>query len=338
MLDRRGPWRITFDTNPDDCNLNCLMCERFSKYAPQNPANPRRMDFNLIEEVVEEMVPEGLIEIIPSTMGEPLLYGHFKDMVSLCRNHKIALNLTTNGTWPGSTPAKWAELICPVTRDVKVSWNGASKQTQEEIMIGSMYEKHLKNLRRFVEVRDEIAQAGGNRCSVTLQCTFMEKNLNELPALVSLAASLGVDRVKGHHLWVHFLELDNENLRRDASSRQRWNSIAAKCQKEVMAHRLPNGGFVRLDNFLPLAAESSMFDPSWECPFLGKEAWINTEGRFDPCCAPDAERRKLGYFGVVTEMGFRKLWKSQAYQKLKRKYVSSPVCAKCNMRRPLSYV
>src|SRR5207253_2951864 len=25
-----GPWRITFDTNPDTCNLHCVMCEEHS--------------------------------------------------------------------------------------------------------------------------------------------------------------------------------------------------------------------------------------------------------------------------------------------------------------------
>jgi hypothetical protein len=30
---RPGPWRITFDTNPDDCNLHCIMCEEHSPYS-----------------------------------------------------------------------------------------------------------------------------------------------------------------------------------------------------------------------------------------------------------------------------------------------------------------
>ena len=29
------PWRITFDTNPDDCNLQCLMCEEHSPFSPK---------------------------------------------------------------------------------------------------------------------------------------------------------------------------------------------------------------------------------------------------------------------------------------------------------------
>ena len=34
MTPKLGPWRITFDTNPDDCNLRCIMCECFSPYSP----------------------------------------------------------------------------------------------------------------------------------------------------------------------------------------------------------------------------------------------------------------------------------------------------------------
>jgi glycosyltransferase involved in cell wall biosynthesis len=28
-----GPWRVTFDTNPDDCNLRCVMCEEHSPFS-----------------------------------------------------------------------------------------------------------------------------------------------------------------------------------------------------------------------------------------------------------------------------------------------------------------
>ena len=36
------------------------------------------------------------------------------------------------------------------------------------------------------------------------------------------------------------------------------------------------------------------------CPFLGQEAWVNHAGRFDPCCAPDEQRKALGSFGECT--------------------------------------
>ena len=39
----------------------------------------------------------------------------------------------------------------------------------------------MKNLIEFIRIRDDYAKKGGNRASVTLQLTFMEINLPEIP-------------------------------------------------------------------------------------------------------------------------------------------------------------
>jgi hypothetical protein len=38
----KGPWRITFDTNPDTCNLRCVMCEEHSRTARSSSSARRR--------------------------------------------------------------------------------------------------------------------------------------------------------------------------------------------------------------------------------------------------------------------------------------------------------
>ena len=204
-----GPWRITFDTNPDDCNLHCIMCEDHSPYSATQADRlkaglpKRRMEIGLIRRILAESKGSPLREIIPSTMGEPLLYRHFDEILDLCAEYGVKLNLTTNGTFPQRGARAWAERIVPVASDVKVSWNGATGKTQEEVMLNSNWETVLDNVRTFIAVRDEHALRGGNRCRVTFQLTFMEINYLELPGIVELAAGIGVDRVKGHHLWVH---------------------------------------------------------------------------------------------------------------------------------------
>lgn len=337
-----GPWRITFDTNPDDCNLACVMCEEHSNYSEKKRLRMldhrphRRMEIAVIRRVVSEMVPRGLREIIPSTMGEPLLYERFEEIVQVCKDFGVRLNLTTNGTWPHRGPTRWAELLCPIASDVKVSWNGATPAAQESIMRGSALERHTEDLRSFLRVRDQVARSSGNRCRVTLQCTFMESNLHELPAIVRLAADLGADRVKGHHLWVHFGQMVNEDLRRNRDSRCRWNQTVQLCNQVVENHRRPEGARVQLDNFLALPEEGGPFSPpDWECPFLGREAWVNHASRFDPCCAPDRERTALGSFGFVDEDGgLSAIWQGPAYRSLVESYRNRPLCQTCTMRRP----
>ena len=251
-----APWRITFDTNPDDCNLNCLMCEQHSPLQQEggngNSRKHRRMPFDLVRSVVEECRGQGLREIIPSTMGEPLLYPRFDDLIELCATEGIKLNLTTNGTFPGRGAMDWAEQFVPVTSDVKVSWNGATPETQERIMVGSCFEEKLESLRQVLAVRDAHAMKNGSRCRVTLQMTFLELNVDELPALVRLAAELGVDRLKGHHVWTHFPELEAISMRRDAEAIQRWNGAVRGARQAAEQHRLPSGGKILLDNIFPL--------------------------------------------------------------------------------------
>ena len=337
-----GPWRITFDTNPDDCNLSCIMCEDHSPYSKTQETRrslglpKRRMDIDLIRQVLADSPGTRLREIIPSTMGEPLLYRHFEEILALCAQHGVLLNLTTNGTFPQKGAKAWAELLVPVTSDVKISWNGAIKETQEAIMLRSNWESVLQNVRTFVEVRDAHAATGGNRCRVTFQLTFMQVNFEELPDIVRLAAELGVDRVKGHHLWIHVAQMKNQSMRRSAQSVREWNAVVKKAHFVADSYRLPNGKKVLLENIYELGEQADEIAPGGVCPFLGQEAWVASDGRFNPCCAPDALRRTLGDFGNLHESSLLDIWQGEAYRSLRANYMQNSLCRGCNMRKPVS--
>jgi glycosyltransferase involved in cell wall biosynthesis/MoaA/NifB/PqqE/SkfB family radical SAM enzyme len=337
-----GPWRITLDTNPDTCNLHCVMCEEHSQFSPlqalrkQSGAPRRVMPIELVRRVISDAAQAGLREVIPSTMGEPLLYEHFEELLDVVHAHGVKLNLTTNGTFPRLGARTWAERIVPLASDVKISWNGATADTHERIMVGTRWDALLDNVRTFVEVRDAHAASGGNRCRVTFQVTFLETNVRELADIVRLAARLGVDRVKGHHLWAHFDEIKDLSLRRNVDAISRWNSAVLDARAAASQVRLPNGQMVLLENFYLLNAQAvSDLAPGGACPFLGQEAWVSAEGRFDPCCAPDAQRRTLGEFGDLRERSLLDVWRGAPYQELLQNYHSRPLCVGCNMRRPV---
>jgi glycosyltransferase involved in cell wall biosynthesis/MoaA/NifB/PqqE/SkfB family radical SAM enzyme len=336
-----GPWRITFDTNPDTCNLRCIMCEEHSPLSDRQEqrkaaGKPRReMPMELLRRVIAEGAANGLREVIPSTMGEPLLYEHFDEIVDLCLAHGVKLNLTTNGTFPGRGAKAWAERVVPATSDVKISWNGATKATHEAIMLGARWETVLANVRAFVAVRDEHAATGGHRCRVTFQLTFLETNVPELADIVRLAIDLGVDRVKGHHLWAHFDGIKNLSMRRSPDAIRRWNAAVAEAQAVAAERLLPNGKHVLLENIFPLGeAATGDLAPGGPCPFLGQEAWVSAEGRFDPCCAPDAQRRTLGEIGNLHERGLMDIWRGGEYRRLVATYRTRSLCQGCNMRKP----
>lgn len=337
-----GPWRITFDTNPDYCNYACIMCECFSPYSKVKEnkkaegIKPKIMPIATIRKVIQEAAGTPLREIIPSTMGEPLMYKHFNEIINICHEYGLKLNLTTNGSFPAKGAQKWAELLVPILSDIKISWNGASKEVNEKIMIGSKWEAVTKNLKTFLDVRDEYFSKTKKRCSVTLQLTFLESNLLELYDIVKMAIGLGIDRVKGHHLWAHFEEIKDLSMRRDEESVQRWNTEVKRLYELRDAMLLPNGKKIILENFTILAKEGvEDLAPGGPCPFLGKEAWVNPEGKFSPCCAPDELRKTLGNFGNVNEIKLEDIWQSNQYKNLQKNYFNHELCKTCNMRKPL---
>ena len=339
---RPGPWRITFDTNPDYCNYACVMCECFSPYSNvkeekiKKNIKPKIMPIATIRKIIQEAVDTPLREIIPSTMGEPLMYKHFDEIINLCHEFGLKMNLTTNGSFVVKGAKKWAELLVPVLSDIKISWNGATKETHEKIMKGSKWENVIENLKVFLSVRDEYYKKTGKTCSVTLQLTFLEDNLLELYDLVKMAIDLGINRVKGHHLWAHFDEIKNQSMRRNENAIARWNEQVERIYKLRDSYLLPNGQKIKLENFTILDSGGVKdIAPGGVCPFLGKEAWVNPEGKFSPCCAPDELRSKLGDFGNVNDRTINEIWQSDTYRNLQKNYLNYDLCKTCNMKKPL---
>jgi hypothetical protein len=142
--------------------------------------------------------------------------------------------------------------------------------------------------------------------------------------------------VKGHHLWAHFDGIKTLSMRRDADAVRRWNRAVVEARAAAAERTLPNGKHVLLENvFLLDETATTDLAPGGPCPFLGQEAWISAEGRFDPCCAPDKQRRTLGDLGNLREQGLMQIWQGDPYRQLVRTYRSRALCLGCNMRKPL---
>jgi glycosyltransferase involved in cell wall biosynthesis/MoaA/NifB/PqqE/SkfB family radical SAM enzyme len=335
-------WRITLDTNPEDCNLECIMCEEHSPYSDFIPrlyketgVKRRRMLFEWVERIFNESAAIGIKEIIPSTMGEPLLYKEIDRIFHLSQQHGIKINLTTNGTFPKKTVKEWAALIVPTTTDIKISCNGATAATAEAVMKGIDFEQAVQNAKEFVGYRNSYFKETRVYCRVTFQLTFMKNNMHELPEIIRLAAELDVDRVKGHHLWTHFEEIQSLSFRETADSIRAWNEIVAKAEEAAELYRKPNGEKILLENIIMLAENKKAAIPThYECPFLGKELWISATGKISPCCAPDELRKTLGDFGNIETTTLAETMNSDPYQSLLKNYKTHALCKTCNMRKP----
>ena len=335
-------WRITIDTNPEDCNLKCVMCEEHSPYSDFIPTlyketgvKRRRMEFATVEDIFLQAEKLGVKEIIPSTMGEPLMYKGIEGIFELSQKHGIKINLTTNGTFPKLKVEQWANLIVPNTTDVKISWNGATAETAEKVMKGLNYNQVLEKVKEFIAFRNKLFTETGWYCSITFQLTFMQNNMHELADIVKLAAELGVDRVKGHQLWTHFEEIKSLSMKETKESVSNWNEYVKQAYTTKENFRKPNGEKVILENIIPLHDDETKELPEeYECPFLTKELWISATGNISPCCAPDNLRKSLGDFGNISTTTIEDVLQSSDYTELVSNYKTKALCKTCNMRKP----
>ncbi len=327
-----GPRRITFVTNPDECNLACPMCREHSPLAPRPARPPRRLSFDVVERVLDERRGSALAEVVASTKGEPLLWPALRRLALACRTRGLSLNLTTNGTFPGGAIA-WAQLLVPACSDVKISWNAVTAATAAAVMPGLALDRAVQGARAFLSVRDRLAAAGERACRVTFQVTAQERNVAELAGIVKLAAQLGVDRVKVNQLQVHFPALAPDDLRRDAAARGRWNDAVAAMREAARAHRAPGRPPLHLQNVQewPDVGGGVPYGP---CPFLDREAWVTADGDFAPCPAPPGQEGALGRFGSIHSQPLGAIWEGRPYRALVAGHASAGPCARCSLRRP----
>lgn len=337
-------WRLTLDTNPEDCNAQCIMCEEHSPFSTfkqklynETGIRKRRMSGLTLQNAIKQAKELGITEIIPSTMGEPLIYKEFDNLIDLCNKNNLKLNITTNGSFPRKSVEEWAHQIIPITTDVKISWNGSTKELYESIMLNLEFDKAMDNLIRFIAIRDNIYKSSGWYCKITIQVTFMTHLIDDLIEIIKLGARLGVDRIKGHQLWAHFDEIKNLNIMSDENSVEKWNHFIELAHDTVEKHLKPDGKKILLENFFQIKktdqnSEQVPFD--WDCPFLGKELWIAADGTINPCCAPDEHRKSLGYLGNISNTSLSQAINSNTYVELFKNYKKMTVCKSCNMRRP----
>ncbi len=333
---RPAPWRVTLVTNPGLCNLTCPMCDTHSPFAPETPDRTRELDFGLVRRTLTDLADRGLREVIPSTMGEPLLYPRFDELLDLVAGLGLRLNLTTNGTFPHGGVTRWAPKLLPVMSDVKFSLNGIGHEVNGKIMAGVRDGLQRRNIDQYLALKADHEADGGQASTTSLQVTFMESNLEELPALLSWAIAQGVDRFKGHHLWVVWPELAPESLRRSPDAIARWNAMADRLHAIAERDRLPDGRAIRLQNVLRIDPERLHPDPDkMVCPFLGQEGWVEADGSFQVCCCPSTLRQDFGDFGNLEERSLIELWRSPAYRDFVEGWGEHPHCRTCNMRQPV---
>jgi MoaA/NifB/PqqE/SkfB family radical SAM enzyme len=265
--------RLTLLTNPDRCNLCCPLCflnQRGRAFGMgEMPIEVARA---AIERFAGAEIPaqERLREVIPSTMGEPLLYTYFDELLDFCRSRQLPMNLTTNGTFPGKWGTESGMVgLLDACSDIKVSCMAFDDATFDEMMPGFSFERWRDNVCRL---------AGLGRGSVTLQVTVHKNLVAKVPEILAWAESIGIARIK----WNLPVFISGGQ-----ALRVRYGVDAATVRE--LREFLPSRGQCEGSLFFDGDFGSSCVKAGHACEFFSDEIWILPDGTEEFC--PNPERR-----------------------------------------------
>lgn len=299
------PIIITIDT-ASVCNLKCTMCwARLMR-----PDRKGIMKFNDFVKIVGQFSPWAETISLSGAAGEPLLNPDLVNMIRYCKKIRMSPSVVTNGTLLDEDLGQ--KMLKAGVDEIRISIDGATKRTFESIRIGAKFEEVTNNIRALVEQKKKLHAVG---TFVGMQMTVMEKNLEELPAMVKLASSLGVkDLVIGGLNELTYPE------------RTHLKSFKGETPIDVWATEIFRDTRQMAKN-LGMTLHIGKFDP---CDAIWVHTYITWDGYVTPCCwAPDPEEVN---FGNVFEEKFSHIWNNRKYQNFRKSVYSDnppPVCIGC---------
>jgi radical SAM protein with 4Fe4S-binding SPASM domain len=221
--------------------------------------------------------------------------------------------------------------------EMHVSIDAASAAAYEAVRVRARFDKVLRNLRRLVTAKRRL---GAQHPRIKLVCVLMRTNLDELPALVRLAAAEGAEGLSVQQLCHDFGEstlpsrylpmrefIDTEML----GEADRAHAEAVFAYARAQAARL--GIALRLPRLAPRPHAPGV-PGRQRCDWPWRGAYLSYDGKAMPCCMVATPDRI--HFGDMRAEGVAAVWNNSAYRAF-RAQLASPappeVCASCAVYR-----
>jgi len=280
-------------------------------------------------EQVRPYFPE-LSELALVGCGEPLTDKRILDFVTEAAARKVYVMFTTNGTL--LNPELSLRIVRSGLSMLGISVDGASKQVFEQIRDGAKFETVMENLRQFIQIRN----SHGIRPIVKIQVGIFKQNLEELPALVRLAAEVGADELYAKNPSVFS---DNEGTANN--SQESFNALVDPHQRDTVIQKaLETARSLRFRAVFPSYQQEGPFD----CPYHPqRQLYIRRDGEVFPCpiyAVTHSQRVAIKsaddkFMGNVLQTPLPKIWQDKKYKKFRKHFISGieETCLTCSLWR-----
>lgn len=157
------------------CNLKCTMCPREELIKTHSFWKIQDFDFKTYVRLIDEGAENGLCSIKYNYLGEPLLNKRIPEMIRYAKQKDIIdVMFNTNATL---LTEEMSRILVEAGLDkLFFSFDSPYAEHYNAIRVGADYHKTLNNIRRFVEIRDEL---GSLKPLVRISMVRMRENEKE---------------------------------------------------------------------------------------------------------------------------------------------------------------
>lgn len=190
--------------------------------------------------------------------------------------------------------------------------DSANAKTFERLRPGIKFLAVMDNIKRFIELRDRLKS---KMPFTALTISVSKDNIREIPQLIDLAKSLGVDRVV---------------LRRLLRMGYGPSDIESKKQLELLRNYEQYGKSRGLHVTLlfpeELFSTSKVKKP--HCWWLWRAIYLTVDGDVFPCCIFPHHNGRA--YGNILRQSVREIWNNKMYKRLRARLRSGSLCDPCN--------
>jgi radical SAM protein with 4Fe4S-binding SPASM domain len=305
------------------CNAACIMCYR--AHGSQGATDLRPAVF---DRIVREVLPD-VKGVSLSGAGEPMLAPGFDGFFDEAIRRGVQVSLVTNATL---LTVERLDRFARCNTIIGASLDGATAATFESIRRRIRFDRAVENLRFYKRLRDVHPDAGS---VLWVNFVAMRRNIEELPAVVDLAADLGAEIVSVMDLALigGLAEMSGEHLSGspglanalfgEARRRAEARDIKLELPLEYSAAGVPPVAtwLERLRAVRRLTPEPNRFPR--RCPEPWITAFVAASGKVHPCCG---SRRVMG---DLNEDGFERIWNGRRYRAFRRRIDSMLPPSEC---------
>ncbi len=160
------------------CNLRCIMCYQHDKtFSSKKNGHMGIMNFDLFKKIIDEI--EGNVEAVTfASRGEPTLNPELDKFLKYCEGKFLGLKINTNATMFNEKIIN--TLLSSDLETLVLSIDAADKEMYEKIRINSNFDKIIKNLELFRNIKENNYKDSKLKVRISGVLINDKQNLNDI--------------------------------------------------------------------------------------------------------------------------------------------------------------